>query len=232
VRPVDELVISRLRDGGVVSVMYEAWELRPEDVDVDACRTADVPVAGVWEDFGDLNVFRSCGALAVKLCMEAGLEIGGNRLIMIGRDRFVEAIEPALVGASARVTTLPSAAELTQEAVNAADAIVIADYHAEHPALAGEVGPTARQLRDWNPALRVVQFIGPIAVRALTEAGLVVHPDRELAPREMSTTLGHLGPRPVVSLHGAGLKVGELLWRRATHGVPFGRYDSLVQEIL
>jgi hypothetical protein len=231
VRPVDEVVVSRLSQDGVVSVMYEAWELRPEDVDLGACRRLEVPVAGVWEDFGDLRVFRSCGALALKLCTEAGLEIAGNRLILIGRDRFVEAIGPALAGASARVTTIPSAADLTEEAVSGADAIVVADYHAEGPALAGEVGPTARQLSDWNPALRVVQFIGPVATSACNEAGLVVHPDRELAPREMAETLGHLGPRPVVCLHGAGLKVGELLWRRRAQGATFGRFESLVQEI-
>src|SRR5215203_5882334 len=68
VRPIDEKLISRLSARGVISYMCEAWEFRKGDVDVESCTRIGVPVGGVEEDFDGLNVFRSTGQLALKMC--------------------------------------------------------------------------------------------------------------------------------------------------------------------
>ena len=38
VRPIDAQFVSAMKGGAVVAHMCEAWEIRPEDVDVAACR--------------------------------------------------------------------------------------------------------------------------------------------------------------------------------------------------
>jgi hypothetical protein len=59
----------------------------------------------------------------------------------------------------------------------------------------------------------VIQFAGQIDAAGLVEQGVAVYPGANLPARRMSMTLGALGPRPVIELHAAGLKVGEAIAR-------------------
>jgi hypothetical protein len=231
VRPVDAALVELLATSGTVSYMCEAWEFRDGDVDLAACDKLRVPVAGLWEDFEGLNIFRSCGQLAVKLCFEAGLEVAGNRIILISTDKFGAVIASALEANLAAVRTLSSVADLTESLVAGAEAIIVADYAAEATILGGIGGPAVRELAQWNPALLVLQFVGPNDTAGLRDAGIRVFPDRQLEPHRMAFTLAYLGLRPAIFLHVAGLKVGELLWRARTDGSITPRFRALVQPM-
>lgn len=231
VRPVDAALIDRLGPNGVVSYMCEAWEMREGDIDFVACETTGVPVAGVWEDFDGLDIFRSCGQLALKLCFEAGLEVAGNRLILISPDQYGPVIESALEANLAKAFRLASAADLTEVLVANADAIIVADYNSEDTILGAGSGPSAAELAGWNPGLQVIQFAGCNNVAALTAVGLRLFPKQQLVPRRMAFTLAHLGVRPTMLLHAAGLKVGELLWGARAGAAVSERFRRLVQPM-
>ena len=231
VRPIDFELIDRLSPAGVISYMCEAWEFRNGDVDLKACDPLGIPVGGVCEDCNGLNIFRSCGTLAVKMSFEAGLEIAGNRIILISPDRFGPVIESALNANLASVERLDSQASLSRSIVETADAIIVADYTSEQTVLGADEGPSAAQLASWNPGLIIIQFAGSLNVKALAEAGLRVFPERQLQPHSMAFTLSRLGVRPVVFLHAAGLKVGELLWRKRLKQSVSEEFRYLVQPI-
>lgn len=124
-----------------------------------------------------------------------------------------------------------SLAELTREMIST-DAIVVADYLSEEVLLGGRLGPSISTLANWNPGLTVVQFARRNDVKAVLEAGLSIYPRVELPPKQMAFTLSHLGVRPVIYLHAAGLKVGELLWRERVTGSAYGRFSELVQPFI
>jgi hypothetical protein len=230
-RPLDAEVLGSLGTNGVVTLMCEAWEVRDRDVDLAYCRRHGIPTAGVWEDFEGFDVFRSSGTLASRICMDAGIEVAGNHVVVLSPDRFGEVIPPVLEGNLAKVRRIHSDRELTRETVEWADALLVADYTSTTAVLGTANGPSVAQLAAWNPALVVVQFAGALPVEALRASGLVHHPPLPVGPRRMAFTLSHLGVRPVLTLHAAGLKVGELLWRRKAAGCPFGRFGPLVQEV-
>ena len=232
VRPIDADLLGKLSHAGAVTVMCEAWELRPGDIDVEYCERHGIPVAGVWEDFGGFNVFRSCGQLALKMCFDAGLEVAGNRLLVVSPDHFGPVIAAALRANGAVATVLASVAELDRAGVAAADGLVLADYTTSSELLSTGNSPSLHELAEWNPGLPVVQFTGSSSGGEMRRAGLRPYPGEELAARRMARTLGHLGPRPVAYLNAMGLKVGELLWRRRLRGDGFGEYTALVQELV
>ena len=60
------------------------------------------------------------------------------------------------------------------------------------------------------PAVTVIHFAGRVELPNLDKLGILLHPTLDLAAHRMSYTLAALGPRPVVELHAAGLKVGEI----------------------
>ena len=230
VRPVDREILGKLSPAGVVSCMYEAWELRPEDVDLQACGQMGVPVAGVWEDFEGIDVFRSCGPLAVKMCFDAGLEVAGNRIAVMSSDRFGPVIASGLRANLAEVLLVSSATELGRAGVDRLDAVVVAEYSAGTSVLDGG-RELLEALQGASPGLVVVQFAGELPLDRLQALGIRVYPGIPLGPHRMMFTLAHLGPRPVVYLHAAGLKVGEVLWRGRAEQTPQAEFAALVQEV-
>jgi hypothetical protein len=94
----------------------------------------------------------------------------------------------------------------------------VADYRA-HDMVLGEGGVlTARDVKDLAPASTVVQFAGAVDSASLSSVGVPVWPPVPVPARRMVHTLGVLGPKPVVELHAAGLKVGEALHRERLAG--------------
>lgn len=222
-RPLDERWLSRTSACAAVSYMCEAWELREGDVDLAACTARGIPVAGQEEDFEGMAVFESVGQLAVKMCFEAGLGVRGDRIAVVGKDRFATVSSHALRANGATVQAVAGAEAMGD--IREADGVLVADYSADDVLLDGRLGEVAR-------GLRVVQLAGRVDEAALRAAGAVVYPGGPLPARRMSYTLSHLGMRPTVNLLAQGLKVGELLWRHRKHGTVPGRFAPLVQPIV
>lgn len=222
-RPIDERWLARASAHAAVPYMCEAWEVREGDVDFEACTRRGIPVAGQEEDFEGMAVFESVGQLAVKMCFEAGLGVRGDRIVVLGQDRFSTVASRALETNGARV--VPVAKPEGMLGVKEADAVLVADYSADDVLLDARIGGLAK-------GLRVVQLAGRVALEELQAAGAVVYPGRPLPARRMSFTLGHLGMRPTVNLLAQGLKVGEVLWRYRRDGTKPGRFEHLVQPIV
>src|SRR5262249_22583070 len=71
VRPIDREAVEVMRPTAVVPLMCEAWEFRPGDVDLHACREKGIRVLGTNEEFEGLDVFRYSGLACLRLLFEA-----------------------------------------------------------------------------------------------------------------------------------------------------------------
>lgn len=211
VRPLNAHVVSWMKPTAVVALMCEGWEFRPGDVDVDACGARGVVLLATNEHAPSFPIFAYCGALAVRMLLDAGFAVPGLRVGVLGRDPFTPVIVDALAGAGAVVRGdqhLTYASAL--ETIEGVDAILVAEY-ASADVLLGDGGlVSAEEVARVAPKARVVQFAGAIDVASLERHGIGVWPLPPVGPRRMSRTLAHLGVRPVIELHAAGLKVGEI----------------------
>ncbi|MBN1810365.1 MAG: hypothetical protein JXA14_00860 [Anaerolineae bacterium] len=214
VRPIDADVVDVMKLTAVVPLMCETWEVRPGDVDLDACRARGILVMGTNESAAGLDVFESCGALCLQMLFEAGLEVHQNRIVIVSSDRFGQVLLAALhaTGADA-VQVGPAVLAEQPEVVAECDAVVLADYTYPY-ALVGKDAPlTGSQLAALAPGTTVIQFAGGGDVHDLERHGIHSIPQHSVSPFRMGRTLAALGPKPVVDLHGAGLKVGERMAR-------------------
>ena len=59
VRPINKQLIDELPSNAVISLMWEPWELREEDIDVNYCVSKDIPVIGTNERDTRLNTYKS-----------------------------------------------------------------------------------------------------------------------------------------------------------------------------
>lgn len=208
-RPLDNNKLRHLHAKAVIPLMFEKWELRPGDVDVDFCKQNKIPIAGTWEQHPDVAVFSYVGNLAVKMAYEAGCEVRGQNIFVWSDDEFGETISKALTENGANCTTSTNAA-LLLEMLDATDVIFIADYD-ENRCYAGADAPfdVVGTVQAY-PNVTVVHLYGDIPTDKLNDAN--IYPKKNGKPMAMSLTLAHLGLEPVLRLQTAGFKVGQELY--------------------
>ena len=213
VRPIDARAIEAMKPSAVIPLMYEAWEYRPGDVDLDACRARGITVLGTNEDHPDLDVFSYSGPLCMKMLFEAGIELHKSTILIVSSDKFGRVIEQALARAGAAVSLVADLRNIDTGQLSRSDALVVADY-TRCDTIIGP-GGDIETVDLARPAghITVIQFAGRIDAAGLADQGITVYPGMDLPARRMSMTLGALGPRPVIELHAAGLKVGQLAIR-------------------
>jgi hypothetical protein len=212
-RPIDAEMIGWMKDGAVIPLMYEKWELRSSDVDLAACRARGVAVAGTNESDPAVDVFSYLGAMAVKQLLDAGLAVYGNRILCLCDNAFVVHLERGWVGMGADVTSLVRICDA--DSADHFDAIVVALEPGNTPVL---TATDAKGIAEHWPDAIVAQFWGDIDRAALKKMGIAVWPAEAPAPGHMGILPSAIGPEPVVRLQAGGLKVGERLWRASIAG--------------
>lgn len=220
VRPLDANFLRRLKPTSVISMMWEAWEYRPEDLDLGECRRLGIPVLGTNEHYPDLQTFGYIGLLALKLLFALDIEVYRCNIVILGSGEFCRITAATLQSEGARVIVADPGlegvlkTERIQEALQIADAIVIVEHRNRKMFIGPRGDISAEELHAVNPALAVAHICGGVDRYSLGAVGLRCYPDRFAAPGYMSLATDYLGPKPLVDLHAAGLKVGELMWHK------------------
>jgi hypothetical protein len=211
VRPIDAEAVAAMKPTAVVPLMCETWEFRQGDVDLEACIARGIAVLGTKEDDPDLEVFAYCGWLCMKMLFDAQIEVHKSKILVVSGDKFGVVIEKQLSRSGALTRVIPNLAGITEQELSDTDAIVVADYTREDVIIGRNGDVTVPDLARMAPSVAIVQFAGRLEADSLLECGLQVYPGSVLEARRMAMTLGGLGPRPVIELHAAGLKVGQAL---------------------
>lgn len=208
-RPIDAGMIATLPRRAVIGLMYEAWEFRGGDIDMDACRARGIRVAAVNECHPDVAVFPFLGPLAARLLREAGVGLEGARVALLCDNPFADFIRAGLVLAGARVEVFAS-----PEAVTAGprDVLLLALNPAANVPLGGE---TLARLARSAPGALLAQFWGDMERPVAGRLGLAVAPEVEPRPGHMGILLNALGDEPIVRLQTGGLKAAEIVRRGA-----------------
>jgi len=244
VRPIDVQTVSWLKETAVVSLMYEPWEFRDSDLDIEACWDARVPVLGTDESDPRLETQAYLGHLAAKLAFENGIEVKNCRIVVTGSDPLAVETVSGLETLGADVTFVAGATNdkrvsnrrdtttlgepAAKRALERADALVAIE-HTRPTSLIGPEGElTAEEVSSLNEGLLVIHICGNVDETAVREAGVSMVPTDPAPPGRMSFTLEYLGPRPTVDLQAGGLKVGELLSSAREEGLSM---DDAVERV-
>jgi hypothetical protein len=207
-RPIDAALIAALPQGAVIALMYEPWEFRPADIDIDACRKHAIPVVGVNERHPAVDVFSFLGPLAVRLLQQAGISVYKSRIIVLCDNPFGIYIWRGLKGLGSEVTLVNEVDAIPHE--SAADALLVAMQPTSTLAIDKN---DAVSIAERIPGAIVAQYWGDIDRTALQAQGLPVWPPNEPKPGHMGILLSALGPEPVIRLQAGGLRAAELAYR-------------------
>jgi hypothetical protein len=213
VRPIDARFVKSMKPSAVIPLMYEAWEFRDGDLDLQACHERGIKVAGTNERHPAVDVFSYLGVMAVKLLLDAGISVYGCRVLVLCDNPFAPFIERGLRGAGATVVISPELNTASdQEDV---DAVLVALHPRKEPVIGK--AQAALIARRW-PGAVLAQYWGDVDREALVTAGVPVVPEREPGRGHMGILPSGVGPESIVRLQSGGLKVGEVLSRFARSG--------------
>ncbi len=213
VRPIDRNLVEMMNERAVIPYMCEAWEYREEDIDIDACARKNIPVMATDEDHPGLKVFDFCGNLCIKILFDLEVEVYKSKIVIASKDKFGRVIERYLKAAGAEVHLVEDLkSEANRRYLADSDALVVADYR-DNAVFAGaeDAQISAKELIGLSRKISVIQFAGDVDVDELDGYGIPHYPLKRTGRLRMGMTFADLGPRPVIDLHCAGLKVGEVM---------------------
>jgi hypothetical protein len=207
-RPLTAQLIDQLPNHAVIALMFEAWEFRRQDIELEACLRRSIPVVGVNERHPAVDVFSFLGPVCVKQLHDCGLAVYGNRIAVLCDNDFREPIVRGLSCAGASVEAFARVDALFRDEW---DAIVVALLPTSEP----RIGETeARHLAAAAPAgVAVVQFWGDVDRAALLAHGLSAWPPTPPVRGHMGVCLSNIGPEPIVKLQAGGLRAAEWIMR-------------------
>jgi hypothetical protein len=208
VRPLDKEFISWMKPSAVITFMYEAWELRPEDVDVPACRERGIALAATHERHEGIDVFSFLPMMAAKQLVEAGVSVYKSNLLLLCDNEFAPYMAQGLKNMGAAVdvianfNTIPTGADY--------DAIIVSATPKSIPVMTRK---DAEMLARRWPGIVVTQFFGDVDRNGIEAAGLACWPATEPPLGHMGILPSEIGPESIIRLQSGGLKVGEVLAR-------------------
>jgi hypothetical protein len=244
VRPIDQSLVEQLKPTAVVPLMFESWEYRPEDLDIRACRARGILVLGTNESHPHVGVLKYVGMVALRLLFESGIELLRNKVIVLGEGVFSDIAVEALhaIGAQVEVITAGQMESPDEskwmEQVASADALLVAEHVLRAPLIGSSAHIKPAWLMEQNPGISVVHISGNVDREDLSRAGIRAYPEVFAPPGYMSVSTAYVGPAPVIYLHAAGLKVGEIAVRARRRGMSPGAAedealkDSLCQALV
>lgn len=228
VRPFDSELIDALKSTAVVPLMWETWELREDEFDLERCRARGILVLGTNELAPPCDMSEYVGYTGLKLLFEAGFD-GGNVLLLGSAPLPSRPILHALrqLGISVTWGSMSPEADVHYDEMSQHfaeygsryDAVILAEH--QHPVLLLGKGGLLEfdAIGAANPELKIGIMCGRIDAEGLSNTAFSWFP-RHLQPFGFLSYQPYmLGRRPVLTLFAAGLKVGQVMSRARLRGL-------------
>lgn len=230
VRPLDSELLQNVGQQVVIPYMCESWEMRNGDVDFEYCQKKGIPIMGTDENHPNVGVFNYCGVLAIKLILEAGFEILGNKIAVISSDHFGPIICQTIRDCGGEVINFAKNDDYFGIEKQQWDIVLVAEY-SEINDILGKKGLISGNRLEvlLSRTDIIIQFAGANQLDLLKEK-VNFYPAVKLSPNRMARTLADLGIWPVVLLHVAGLAVGEKMARAKAMNLTEGEFEKFVLE--
>jgi hypothetical protein len=232
-RPLDSTILERISPSCRIPLMFEAWEFRSQDLDLDYCKLKRIRVAGTNERHAQVDVFGYLGDMVVRLIQDSKQTPYRNKFIVVSNNDFTPYLCKPLVNMSAAVGVY-CPLEYKSEIENLG-ATYLGDWNAtEIPnewksasAVIYTGSPFSENLWGTFPLLNfevwkslnsplLLRFAGDVREADLFQHEINFHPENVPAGH-MGILPSAIGWDPIIRLQAGSLKVAELMTTNETH---------------
>lgn len=202
-RPITKEIIDRLSSKCVIPLMWEPWEYREDDLDLEACFEKGIKVYGTNESDPRLKTMDYIGYIALYFLLDKKLSPFSIKILIIGCEKFVNPISEILSqnNYSIKIITEYKKAQFEIDAFNA---IIIAENSNDIKIIGSD-----NSLIDNEEILDdtiVIHIAGNVD---FSNGKYFKIPEKPAPFGHMSFTADFIDSQAVIDLHTAGLKVAE-----------------------
>ena len=208
-RPLDSIFLGFVKPNAVISLMFEAWELRLKDIDLDICRSKKIRVTGVSENNSTMNIFEYSGILAIKLILNSGIEIFQSNILIWSRDDFGEVAKKYLSKLTPKSIIICNESEKFYKYIENVDLVYFCDYHEDRHYFGPNGFLNLELISRINPTVKFCHLYGNILKTECNNFGISLFPNKDGYNKVMSETLSYAGIEPVIQLLVASLKAAK-----------------------
>lgn len=199
-RPINKIFIEKLSSKCVIPLMWEPWEYRPDELDIDACVEKGIKVYGTNESDERLKTMDYIGYIILYWLLAKKISPFSGKILVVGTDKFVTPIANVLHSNNYFFDVIQNYANKPK--VSNYNCIVIAEYKTDD-LIIGDNKALIQNTETQNHL--IIHISGNIKLKEYSNC-IPVKPKN--IPY-MSFTTDFIDNKAVIDLHTAGLKVGE-----------------------
>lgn len=227
-RPLNKEKLQHAKKGAVIPLMYEAWEWRDGDVDMDICIEKNIRIGATNERHPEVDVFNYLGDMALKMIFDAGLCPYKNNFILLCNNDFGPFIAKVLSKVCENIGVCDTAENKEKykemkidwlgnfpdfkagEKYKKCDAVLFTAYPFENTWIGNDTAPiTIKKLKEELDNPFILRYAGHIDEDACKNK-INFHPEHVHAGH-MGILPSAIGFDPIIRLQSGGLKAGQLL---------------------
>ena len=228
-RPLDRDKLQHAKDGLVIPLMYEAWEWREADMDIQYIRERGFRVGATNERHPDVDVFNYLGDMAVRQIFDAGTCPYKNKFILLCNNDFGPFMAKVIARNCEQLLIIDkdehkSKYTLSENMLWAggfpelqipasfrdAEAVVFTAYPFDQTWI-DENGPIrTAALKEQLDDPFILRYAGDVNTDALEKAGIRYFPEH-VHSGHMGILPSAVGNDPIIRLQAGGLKAAEAL---------------------
>ena len=204
-RPINREFINKLSSDCVIPLMWEPWEYRKNELDLDACRKKGIKVYGTNENDPKLKTIEYLGPITKNLLNEHNVIPRHGKVLLVGSKKFVSPVETYLRNHFYDLQTYTDYnKKIDPNSIKSYSAIVLLEHERDDLIIGRNNALINLQSIDRNT------FVIHISGNVNLDGGeFDFIPEQPASFGHMSYTTDYLDNSAVIDLHTAGLKVAE-----------------------
>jgi hypothetical protein len=227
-RPLNEALLIHAKDEAVIPLMYEAWEWREADMDIQYIRKRGFKIGATNERHPEVDVFNYLGDMALKQIFDAGICPYRNKFILLCNNDFgpfIAKVIARVCGGLAVIDREENKAryDLDQvewiggfpdinipESYKDAEAVIFTAYPFDQNWMGEQTVINIQQLKSQLSDPFIIRYAGDVDPVALEKNGVRFFP-QHVSSGHMGILPSAIGYDPIIRLQAGGLKAGEAL---------------------
>ncbi len=204
-RPVNKPIIDRLSSDCVIPLMYEPWEFRKTDLDLEYCCKKGIKVYGTNESDSRLLTMKYIGFIVLYFLLKEKKTPFSCQVLIIGSEKFNRAIEEVLGSLHYTTASFTPDQAFNHLLTRKYNVIVFSEFVDDRLLMGNSNNALISNELITNKHL-LIHIAGNIDVKNIKGK---IYPKQPALPHYMSYTTDFIDPVAVIDLQTAGLKVGE-----------------------
>ncbi len=232
VRPIEKTMIDMMKPTAVIPLMWETWEVRESEIDLEYCKAKEIVVLGTYENECGLNLYDATGLMALKMLFDSGISIYNDKILIISECPTGEFISNVFKknGLNFDIISLSNKSKnFVLKNIACYDAVLIAEHIKKDLIIGNQGFIDINILKEKNPNIIINHIFGNIDKDIIRKNNFNLYP-KIIAPYGyMSYSLDNIDSRAVIELNLSGLKVGEIMAKERIIG---SSYSETINKAL